>query len=103
MNKKKREVNTDISEMERLKDELRQKTEDLESCQRQLEALAKAISHDLRTPVISVQGFANLLLKKYRDRMDEKGVQYLDHLKREADRIDRLLREIDAKLGEVDE
>ncbi len=97
MKKDKEGVKIDRSEMRRLKDELRQKTEDLESCRRQFDALARAVSHDLRTPVISVQGFVNLLLKKYSDRMDDKGIQYLDYLKREADRIDQLLKDIAAK------
>lgn len=98
-NKKEKQVKIDLSEISRLKDDLRQKTEDLQACRRRLEALVRAISHDLRTPVISVQGFANLLYKKYRDRMDEKGIQYLDHLKREADRIDRILQDFADKSG----
>jgi signal transduction histidine kinase len=72
---------------------LRSLQSELERCQGERRAFVSAISHDLRTPIVSVQGFANLLLKKYNDRLDEKGIQYLDRLKHEADRMDRLLRD----------
>ncbi len=92
--KKREEVKIDLSEVSKLRDDLRQRTEELEACTKELEAWTWAIFHDLRAPLISVQGFANLLVKKYRDRLDEKGIEYLDRLKREADRLDELLQDL---------
>ncbi|NIQ39894.1 MAG: PAS domain-containing protein [Proteobacteria bacterium] len=90
-------VGRDVTELRRQEADLKQKVEQLKACIGGLEELAFAMSHDLRTPVISVQGFANLLVKKYRNRLDDKGIEYLDRLKKEADRLDRLLQDLTSK------
>jgi PAS domain S-box-containing protein len=87
----------DMGQIMGLKAELEHRDRELEACAKETDAFVSTISHDLRTPMISVQGFANLLVKKYRDHLDEKGIQYLDRLKYEADRMDRLLQ--DARQG----
>jgi signal transduction histidine kinase len=90
-------IGRDVTELRRQEADLNQKVEQLKACIGGLEELVFAMSHDLRTPVISVQGFANLLVKKYRNRLDDKGIEYLDRLKKEADRLDRLLQDLASK------
>ena len=84
----------DITDLRDLEVELGEKSKALEGRIREVDAFVSALSHDLRTPLISIQGFVNLVVKKYRDRMDEKGIEYLDRLKREADRMDRLVQDL---------
>ena len=83
----------DITELRDLEAEREDKNKTMERRIREMDALVSTLAHDLRTPLISIQGFANLLVKKYRDRMDEKGIEYLDRLKRECDRMDRLVQD----------
>jgi PAS domain S-box-containing protein len=84
----------DLSDLRDLEVRLIRKGEELQDHLTKTDALVSALSHDLRTPLISIQGFANLLAKKYRNRLDEKGMAYLDRLKREADRMDRLVQDL---------
>jgi len=91
----------DITHLSDLEVELGERRQTLESRIREVDALVSALSHDLRTPLISIQGFVNLVVKKYRDRMDAKGVEYLDRLKQEADRMDRLVQDL-PRAGQVE-
>ena len=83
-----------VTDIRRLETEAIEKTRALEGRTRDLDAFVFSVSHDLRTPVISVLGFANLLFKKYRDQLDEKGIQYLDHLIKEANFMDQCVQDI---------
>lgn len=58
----------------------RQQRRDLERSNLALEQFAYAISHDLQAPLRSVSGFAQLLLKRQADKLDESGREYLDFI-----------------------
>lgn len=58
----------------------RQQREDLERSNLALEQFAYAISHDLQAPLRSVSGFAQLLVKRHADKLDDSGREYLDFI-----------------------
>jgi PAS domain S-box-containing protein len=73
-----------------------QRTAQLEASNRDLEAFTYSVSHDLRTPLRAMAGFAGLLEKKYGSTLDEKASGYVRRIVQGADRmgemIDDLLR-----------
>jgi PAS domain S-box-containing protein len=70
----------DITERRRTEQELRKVNEELKN-------FLSAVSHDLRQPILVVQGFADLLARKYDDKLDDKGREYLDHIKKSTARM----------------
>lgn len=84
---------------------LKVRNEDLEATNKGLESFTSAASHDLRSPLSVIGGYAGLLENKYAHLMDEKGRQYLslitDRVKSMAQLIDDLLAFSKLSLGEV--
>ena len=48
-------------------------------------------SHDLQSPLISMEGFATVVLKNYRDKLDEQGVHQLERIKSNTQRMHSLV------------
>ncbi len=71
------------------------RADDLEITNKSLESFTSAASHDLRSPLSVIAGYAGLLEKGYADRLDEKGLHYLSvicaRVKSMAGLIDDLL------------
>lgn len=59
-----------------LEERVRRRTRQLESANRELEAFAYAVSHDLRSPLGTLDGFSSLL-EKHIDPLDARGQHYL--------------------------
>jgi signal transduction histidine kinase len=79
-----------------LNDELVERTKQLEAANKELEAFAYTVSHDLKTPLRGMEGFSRALQDDYGDRLDETGHHYLGMIQASARRtgelIDDLLR-----------
>jgi len=56
---------------------VRERTAELESVNRELEAFSHSVSHDLRAPLRRIIGFSEAVLDDYREKLDERGVKYL--------------------------
>lgn len=84
---------------------LRVRNEDLEATNKGLESFTSAASHDLRSPLSVIAGYAQLLDKKYASALDDKGRHYLSVIigrtKSMACLIDDLLAFSRLSLGEV--
>ena len=72
------------AEIRRLNVELEQRvlerTAKLEAANRELETFSYSVSHDLRSPLRAITGFAEILDRRYREQLDAKGRHYLDNI-----------------------
>jgi signal transduction histidine kinase len=82
-------------EVTQLNQELGRRASELETANKELEAFAYSVSHDLRAPLRHVVGFAELLQKQASSSLDEKARRYIkiiqDSTIRMATLIDDLL------------
>ena len=57
----------------------------------ELERVARVASHDLRAPLRAVKGFADLLARRYGDRLDEAGGEFVGFIRDASQRMDGLV------------
>ncbi len=80
-----------ITELAERSRELEQANHDLQAANEELEAFTYSASHDLRTPVRHVMGFAELAQKALEKTPNEKAQRYLDVVKQGAVRMSALI------------
>jgi len=77
-----------------LTSQLRQRSEAAEAANRELEAFSYSVSHDLRAPLRSVDGFSLALLEDYGVQLDEQARSYLDRIRNATTRMSRLIDDL---------
>jgi len=62
---------------DRLNKDLRCQAVKLETINKELEAFSHSVSHDLRNPLLGIQGFCRILVERYSTNLDEQGQKFL--------------------------
>ncbi len=95
------ETNNDITEHKRreqeistLNEELGRRTHELEATNKELEAFAYSISHDLRAPLRHMAGFTELLQKSTASTLNEKSKRYVTMILESAKRMGTLIDDL---------
>lgn len=86
----------DITERKRLELERRfiERAALLEAANKELEAFAYSVSHDLRAPLRSINGFGQALLKEYANQLDAQGKGYLHRVCDASQRMSELIDDL---------
>lgn len=84
----------DITERKRADETLRRHTAQLEAANAELDAFAYSVSHDLRAPLRSIDGFSQAVLEDYADRLDAQGVDYLRRVRAATQRMAALIDDL---------
>ncbi|MGE5418363.1 MAG: PAS domain S-box protein [Acidobacteriota bacterium] len=77
-----------------LEERVRERTAQLEAANRELEAFSYSVSHDLRAPLRSIDGFSQVLLEEYSDKVDEVGVDYVQRVRSASQRMAQLIDDL---------
>jgi signal transduction histidine kinase len=84
----------EVAERARLNSELVKRSAALEASNKELEAFAYSISHDLRAPLRHIAGFAELLKKSATTSLNEKSQHYLTVILEAANRMGTLIDDL---------
>ncbi len=76
---------------EELEKRVQQRTAELQLAYRELEAFSYSVSHDLRTPLSAIDGFARILHKDLHDEMDEEYKDYLRRIVSASEKMSNLI------------
>ncbi len=85
-------------EAQRLNEELERRVEErtaqLEVSNKELEAFSYSVSHDLRAPLRSIDGFSQAIHDEYGEKVDAKGKEYLQRVRSAAQRMAQLIDDL---------
>ncbi len=76
---------------ENLEQIVEERTTELRATNKELEAFCYSVSHDLRAPLRSVDGFSKSLVEDYYDKLDDQARDYLTRLRNASHRMDELI------------
>ena len=85
---------TDLTERHQSENALRKTSDELLEKNGQLKAFSYSISHDMRAPLRAMQGFANILLEDYGDKLESEPKSYLERIITSANQLDQMIRDV---------
>lgn len=100
-----RELQSEVAERRRVEDDfrrlnreldarVRERTQQLESANAELESFAYSVSHDLRAPLRSVDGYSEALFEDFADSLPEDARRYLDKIRTSTQRMGQLIEDL---------
>jgi signal transduction histidine kinase len=78
----------------RLYDESQRARADLQGRNAELDTFVYSVSHDLKAPLVTIQGMAGLLLKEYGPQLPEDAARYLRRIQANTEQMERLIGDL---------
>lgn len=77
-----------------LEERVSQRTQELQLANQEMQSFAYSVSHDLRAPLRSIDGYSKLLLEDYAPWLDEQGQAYVRSIRQATQRMGRLIDDL---------
>lgn len=92
------EVDRRTTELSKKNDQLRTKNEEIEN-------FIYTISHDLKSPIVSIQGFTSILKEEFGKNLGETGSQYVERVLQNTRKMHHLIQDLLelSRIGQVEE
>lgn len=89
-----KEVDERTAELRKRTEALEAATRKLEETNRDLEAFTYSVSHDLRAPLRTIDGFSRLLVETYEKELNPTAADYLARVRKAAGRMSELINDM---------
>jgi PAS domain S-box-containing protein len=84
----------DITTRKRSENEMRSLNERLENINEQLKDFVFTVSHDLKAPLRTIQGYTDALQEDYGDKLDEAGRVHIGRIAAAVQRLDTMIQDL---------
>jgi len=84
----------DEEKIRKLNEDLNERAIQLEATNKELEAFSYSVSHDLRAPLRTIDGFSLAVLEDYGDQLTDEGRNYLMRIRAAAQRMAQLIDDL---------
>ncbi|MCP4252649.1 MAG: PAS domain S-box protein [Candidatus Scalindua sp.] len=93
----------DITNQKKAKEQLIEKSKEIEKINKELKDFVYTVSHDLKEPLFSINGYVSRLYETYHDIYDEKGRKFSNRIKANIEIMSNRIQEIleVAKVGMI--
>jgi signal transduction histidine kinase len=71
-----------------------ERTAELAQRNEELDTFTYTVSHDLKSPVVSLQGLASILSREYGDRLDDEGRRYVRRIQANVAHMGQLIQDL---------
>jgi light-regulated signal transduction histidine kinase (bacteriophytochrome) len=88
------QLEKEMEERRRVEAQIQSVNTELLAANKELEAFSYSVSHDLRAPLRSIDGFSLALLDDYADKLDEDGRDYLHRVRAATQRMGILIDDL---------
>jgi PAS domain S-box-containing protein len=85
---------SDINRMILAQEKIKESEKKLKSLNRLKSELLRRTSHELKTPLVSIRGFTNLLLEFHSDKFNQEALSFLNEIKYGCDRLGNIIKDI---------
>jgi PAS domain S-box-containing protein len=87
-------ISRDITERKHAEEELQKSNYQLEAANKELEAFSYSVSHDLRAPLRTIDGFSKAVMEDYGDVIPEEGREHLTRVRKAAQYMSQLIDDL---------
>ena len=87
-------ISRDITDRKQAEVALQKAKLELEAANKELEAFSYSVSHDLRAPLRSIDGFSQALLEDYGELLPPEGRNFLERVRSSAQRMAELIDDL---------
>jgi PAS domain S-box-containing protein len=87
-------INLDISKLKQTEMDLKERTQQLENANRELESFSYSVSHDLRAPLRAIDGYSRMILRQQGDNFDENAKRHFNLIRDNVQKMGQLIDDL---------
>lgn len=83
-----------LEDVNESRNELQTAVSKIKDANKELESFSYSVSHDLKAPLRAIDGFSQILLEDYSEKLDEDGQRYLNMVRENTQKMGQLIQDL---------